>query len=306
MAAGSTSKRVPGQNAQSFNYNDPVQFCHISPTKYLGDFAALNGAHLLLAHLVESDKKYRNFYAKLNDGKYKIMDNSAFEMFKQGREMYDSAKLLDMAKACNADCIVMTDYPRQKSIDTIVKAKELAPRFKDAGFDTFFCPQSELGDLDDLMFAFEWALNNPDIDVIGVSILACPIALGVDERMEGRERNEAYRLQRYLSRYTIFQELDRRGLLDQRALKRFHCLGMTDGPNEVALLSPYHPFIRTWDSSAAIWAGLNDIRFDNSPTGLINGKFELEVDFNHSLPLTKEVAYNVMRNAYYINNMCKS
>lgn len=305
MAAGSTSKRVPGQNVRYIDAYDPIQFCHISPTKYLSDFAALNGAHLILAHLVESDKKYRNFYAKLNDGKYKIMDNSAFEMFKQGREMYDSAKLLDMAKACNADCIVMTDYPRQKSIDTIIKAKELAPRFKDAGFDTFFCPQSELGDLDDLMFAFEWALNNPDIDVIGVSILACPIALGVDERMEGCERNEAYRLQRYLSRGMIFQEMERRGLLDDNAIKRFHCLGMTDGPNEVALLANYHRYIRTWDSSAAVWAGLNGIQFDNSPTGLINGKFEREVDFNHSLPLTKDVAYNVMRNAYYINNMCK-
>lgn len=305
MVAESTLKLVPGQSGRFINPYTPVQFCHISPTKYLGDFAALNGAHLILAHLVESDKKYRDFYAKLNDGKYKIMDNSAFEMFKQGREMYDSAKLLNMAKACKADCIVMTDYPRQKSIETIVKAKELAPRFKDAGFDTFFCPQSELGDLDDLMFAFEWALNNSDVDVIGVSILACPIALGVDESKNAEDRNEAYRLQRYLSRYTIFQELERRGLLGEAAIKRFHCLGMTDGPNEVALLAPYHRYIRTWDSSAAIWAGLNGITFDNSPTGLINGKFEKEVDFNHSLTLTKDIAYDVMRNAYYINNMCK-
>jgi hypothetical protein len=30
-----------------------------------------------------------------------------------------------------------------------------------------------------------------------------------------------------------------------------------------------------------VWAGLNGIAFDNSPTGLINGKFEKEVDFYH-------------------------
>ena len=56
---------------------------------------------------------------------------------------------------------------------------------------------------------------------------------------------------------------------------------MVDGPNEIDLVKDYHNVITTWDSSAAIWAGMNGIGFDNSPTGLINGKFEEEVDFNY-------------------------
>ena len=164
--------------------SDPIKFCHIAPTNYLSNFAYLNGAHLVLAHLVESDPEYRDFYANLNDGKYMIMDNSAFEMFKQKRPMYDSTALLGLAQSIGADCIVMTDYPGQPSYKTREAAESLAPEFKSKGFDTFFCPQSELGDLEDLIQSFRWALNNPLIDLIGVSILACPIPLGIDESME--------------------------------------------------------------------------------------------------------------------------
>ena len=84
-----------------------IQFCHIAPSAYLEVFTRTNGAHLILAHLVETDEYYRNFYANLNDGKLKIMDNSAFEMYKQGRPMYPTDKLVEMGNACKADMIVM-------------------------------------------------------------------------------------------------------------------------------------------------------------------------------------------------------
>ena len=58
---------------------------------------------------------------------------------------------------------------------------------------------------------------------------------------------------------------------------------MLDGPNEIKLMDGFD--IDTWDSSAAIWAGLHQIAFDNSPTGLIDGKFELEVDFGLTPPI---------------------
>jgi hypothetical protein len=55
---------------------------------------------------------------------------------------------------------------------------------------------------------------------------------------------------------------------------------MVDGPNEVMFMHPFQDWIDTWDSSSAIWAGLNGIQYDSTPTGLRDGKFELEVDFN--------------------------
>lgn len=272
-----------------------INFCHISPTPHLSKYTQSNGAHLILAHLVEEDPVYRDYYANINDGKYKIMDNSAFEMFKLGREMYQSDKLIEMASLCKADCIVLSDYPKQHSQRTMYAAKSLIPQFKSAGFETFFCPQSQLGDIVDYVNCIEWGLHHPDIDLIGISILGAPIACGVDEStFEGGKRSDAYKLQRYLSRLAVFRELEKRNLLGPLARKRFHCLGMVDGPKEIDLLREYHQYIYSWDSSAAVWAGINGIRFDESPTGLINGKFESEVDF-HSIQEhnTADVFYNI-------------
>ena len=104
-----------------------IDFCHIAPTAYLHWFTKSNGAHLLLAHLVEEDEEYCNYYANLDDGKYKIMDNSAFEMYKQGRPMYSTDDLLPMAELCKADMIVMSDYPDRPAQCTINACIETAP-----------------------------------------------------------------------------------------------------------------------------------------------------------------------------------
>lgn len=276
-----------------------IDFCHISPTAYLPAFTRTNGSHLLLAHLVESDETYRNFYANLDDGCFKIMDNSAFEMYKQGRPMYPTSKLLEMGKACKADMIVLSDYPGEPGQKTIDAAKKTALKYKDAGFETFFVPQSKVGDFDDYMDCLEWALDEatkpePIVDRIGLSILGCPNAYGVEKDNK---------LQRYLSRYAILKELDNRQIWEREHINIFHCLGMVDGPKEIELLSPWADFIASWDSSAAVWAGLNNVRFDNSPTGLVNGKFELEVDFDLKGNLTVDQINDVLYNVEYIDNL---
>ena len=278
-----------------------IDFCHIAPTPHL-NLTTDNGAHLLLAHLVEEDEQYVEYYASLKDGKTKILDNSAFERFKAGLDMYPSEKLIEMGKRVNADIIVMSDYPKQKSAVTIAAARKLNEEFADYGFWSFFVPQSELGDIEDYIQAVDWALDMPNIRLIGLSILGCPIALGLDESPSGA-RSDAYKMQRFLSRWRILQILKERGILDHRAIKRFHCLGMVDGPNEISLLEPYHEYISSWDSSAAVWAGLNGISFDNSPTGLINGKYEKEVDFDCHIGdnrLLDMATYNIN----YINYLC--
>lgn len=274
-----------------------VKFCHIAPTAYLESFTRTNGAHLLLAHLVESDPEYRTYYRNLKDGKEKIMDNSAFEMYKQGREMYPTKELLKLAKLINADMIVMSDYPNEPASKTIEVAEETAHQYKEEGFQTFFVPQSNIGDFEDYMYCMEWALTHPGyVDRIGLSILGCPNAYGVEKDNK---------LQRYLSRYAILQELDKRDLLRSRFEMGgvFHCLGMVDGPKEIELLRPWHEFIATWDSSAAVWAGLNGIRFDNSPTGLVDGKFEKEVDFSYNEPLTINNVNATLYNIEYIDRL---
>ena len=270
-----------------------IDFCHIMPTAFLNTYANKYKTQLILAHLVEEDEHYRNFFAKYN--RTKIMDNSAFEMFKTGQPMYPADKLIEMGHKVNADYIVMSDYPNEDPSKTIAAAEELAPKFKEAEFGTFFCPQSKIGDLEGLISAFAWAANSHLVDYIGFSILNIPNAYGV-------EKNN--KLQRYLSRLKFVQELDKRGILEQivNNKKKIHFLGMVDGPNEIELMgyNGYDECIDTWDSSAAVWYGLNGIKFDNSPTGSVNGKFEKEVDFNEKQGDNTSVRYNLA----YIDKLC--
>lgn len=273
-----------------------VNFCHISPTKHLNDFCAKQTHHLLLAHLVEDDEEYTKWYASHKaEGQTYILDNSAFECFKQGRPMYPSDNLIEMGHRVKADYLVMSDYPNEPGKRTIEAAQELAPQFRKEGFGTFFVPQSEIGDIEDYIATFAWAASSPLVDYIGVSILGVPNAYGV-------ERNN--KLQRFFSRWHMMNILGERGILRmvQQNSKRIHFLGMVDGPNEILLVNKHT--IHTWDSSAAVWAGLNGIPFDNTPTGLVNGKFEDEVLFDHKC--TDQTLVDLAsENVNYINNLCK-
>ena len=246
-----------------------IEFCAIAPTSYLS-FVKGRPVHLVLAHLIETDKEYTEFYKKESEnGSVIILDNSAFEMYKRNEPMYDSEKLIEMGNKVNATYIVLSDYPNESSKVTINVAKKLIPIFKEANFKTFFVPQSKIGDLSDYLEAWKWAANNSEIDLIGLSILGAPNAFGVEKDNK---------LQRYLSRSHILSLLEKEGILDNIGENRIHCLGMLDGPNEVELFRKYFKNIYSMDSSSPIWAGINNIQYDHSPTGLIDGKFE-KVEF---------------------------
>ena len=76
---------------------------------------------------------------------------------------------------------------------------------------------------------------------------------------------------------------------------------MVDGPNECSLIQDYLWAVDSWDSSAAVWAGMCDISFDNSPSGLIDGKNEIEVDFDHKVGDIANIAL-AMKNMKYIDD----
>lgn len=275
-----------------------INFCHIAPTPHL-NLTHKRPVHLVLAHLVEQDSSYVDYYLDQKDrfNCQLILDNSAFEMYKQGRPMYPSNKLIEMGKRVNADYVVMTDYPAEPGEKTIEAAKKLAPEIHEAGMKTFYVPQSAIGDKADCIKSYQWAVDNPKlVDYIGVSILTAPNVYGVEK---------GNKLQRFVSRLRLMYEM--RESMIFRSFKKqgqkVHFLGMMDGPNEIMYMSPFGDYIDTWDSSAAVWAGLNGIAFDQSPTGLINGKFEEEVDFNfrtENVDLLDLAAANME----YIDRLC--
>ncbi|QIG70629.1 DUF3310 domain-containing protein [Rhizobium phage RHph_I1_18] len=273
-----------------------MQFGYIAPTAALQPLNILdeNKFHLVLAHLVESDKVYAELYrrAAAVDGATIILDNSGFELYKQGKPMFDPEKLIDLGKKVNAQYIVLPDYPGEDGEKSRAAAEVYAPKFHAAGFKTFYVPQSKIGDLPGLVDECNWAFSSPLIDYIGISILAVPNAYGVEQ---------GNNLQRYLSRYSFMQILNHQmivfsGYNIHEASKKFntkvHFLGMVDGPNEIELMMTLIEqgiVIDTWDSSSPVWAGINNVRYDNSPTGLINGKIESHVDFGSTVISHKEI-----------------
>lgn len=272
-----------------------INFCQISPTAHLEDFCTFNNVHLILAHLVESDPVYTEWYKDRQE--LKIIDNGIFEMFKQGRPPFDPDKLLEMAQQVEADVIVMSDYPNQHSSVTIEAAEKLAPIFHNNGFKTFFVPQSNMGDIEDYINACEYGATSDNVDFLGISILGVPLAFGNIEKDN--------KLQRFLSRWKMMQILEHRGILQKIKDngKKIHFLGALDGwPGEVQLCKDYHDDIFSWDSSGAVWLGLHaNLRYDNSPTCQIDGKYEHEVLFDYATTDQTRID-NALYNIKYLLN----
>ena len=279
-----------------------IRMCHIAPTAYMHLSSPWNDCFLSLAHLIEKDDTYVMTHGFAYDqaeleGReiVKIMDNSAYEMFKEhgAGYVFNPAKLIDQAKKIKADYIVLPDYPGRDSFHTKDGCNLYAQQFKDAGFGTFFCPQSTPGNLGQYLECIQWGATNPLVDYIGISILGVPNAFGVLDNP----------LQRYNSRAALMRILDREGTLDliKHHGTKIHFLGMLDGPREIDLVAPYHKYIDSWDSSAAVWAAINGVSFDDSPTGLLNGKVETPVDFN--APYNELHLKRVLNNISFIHHL---
>lgn len=249
-------------------------FCFITPIPYLEQFASPvttgPNRHLVLAHLVDQSEVYANYYLHRSlAGDYIMMDNSAYEL----HEPYSPNKLMRLAEQCGAHAIVLPDYPFQPARKTIDAAKEFAPQFKAAGYHTFFVPQSERGQDYDWEEGYTWAAANPDIDIIGMSILGIPNALPVID--------PSY------ARVVMTALLIDKGIFARN--KAHHYLGLNSGPGlEIPSLLRMDA-LTSIDSSGPVWAGIHGHSYTTDADSLqMVKKLKSVVDFD--LPLSKDKA----------------
>lgn len=254
-----------------FKPTDKPAFCIIAPVEYL-DYTKQSNTHLVLAHIVDKDWRYGNFYRKLSEtGQHRIiMDNGAFELGKS----YDPEKLVQLGKQCGAHAIVLPDYPGQPARVTIEAAEQYAPMFKTAGFKTMFVPHSRVGDWSDWLDGYYWTSEDGDkhVDMIGMSILNIPNALP--------------HIPRSYVRVVATQMLMSQHLFNKN--KYHHYLGLNAGP---ALEIP--PLItmgalNSCDSSNPVWMAILGHEYSyNTDSYLAVKKTKKEVDFE--FPLIKDV-----------------
>jgi hypothetical protein len=232
--------------------------------------------HLVLAHLVDEDEAYADFYASRNE--FKIMDNGAFEL----GASYDPTKLIELGTKCKADAIVLPDYPFEPSSKTVGASAAMIDPVKDAGFKTMFVPQSMTDDVEDWIDAYVWAAETPSIDIIGMSILGIPNALSF--------------IHPGYARVVMTALLQDRGLFNYD--KYHHYLGLTSGPNlEIPSLLNLGA-LDSCDSSGPVWAGLCGHRYsENTDSYQSTSKVKMPVDFDY--PLTDnedtldDIQYNI-------------
>ena len=240
--------------------NEKPQFCIITPTQYLEKYASQSSMHLILAHLVDTDEEYANFYAK--QGGVKIMDNGGFEL----GESYAPDKLVELGKKCGADTIVLPDYPFKNWEVTAMASEKMIEQVKDAGFYTFYCPQSETGDWKGWVDGYRWGADHEGIDIIGMSILALPNALP--------------HIPKAYARVVGTELLQRGGLFADE--KYHHYLGLNAGPAlEIPALIKMGA-LDSCDSSNPVWAGICGQMYTKSADSYLPiRKISKHVDFKY-------------------------
>lgn len=262
--------------------NRSPEFCIIAPTKLL-HVTKQSKSHLVLAHLVDTDPEYRQFYNSLSDDHFIIMDNGAFEL----GESYAPEKLVDLGRACNANVIVLPDYPNQHYQKTIDASESVIDDIRAAGFKTMFVPQSEKGETDQWLMGYDYAANNPHIDMIGMSILGIPNAIP--------HIHIAY------ARVVMTMILIDRNLFNYN--KHHHYLGLNSGPKlEIPSLLALGA-LDTCDSSNPVWSAILGHEYSKNTDSLLSiQKPKMHVNFdydtsnqeildriNHNINLTLEL-----------------
>ena len=244
----------------------PIQFAHIAPVEHILHAAAHSRVHMALQHLtldtdLNDPVEYIKKFNKLSDeGHYIYLDNSQFELGKP-------CNLDDLIKAghqIDASCLILPDGDMSEESIKLVKSN---------GFDVMVIPAGDQLDVEFLL-----ALDNPDIDIVGLSYSKTSAFLG-------RHRHSA------TSRFDFLS-----GLGTVLPNKRIHLLGAVM-PGEIALMKPYQDAIYSWDTSMAIWAGLNDVNIKT-----LTHKFGEPVDFT----CQKQWNLTCDLNISYINTLLNS
>ena len=228
-----------------------IKLCHIAPVNYVELGIAYSDMDMILAHIADENDVYAEAFKKSDN--LKLLDNGAFEL----DQPYGVDKMIEIGKKVEADILVLPDYPLQPWEDGWDEIDERIKAYKDAGFKVMFAPQSLKGDESGYMLSLVKAVMDERIDFIGLSILACPNAF--DKLPEHKVREKILGMMANMP----------------GAEKRFHILGMLGSVDEIKRLTYYSKLIHSWDTSAAVWYGINDLTVEGRTE-----KFTKHVDFD--------------------------
>lgn len=264
-----------------------IKYGYISPVKYQHLIPESADFHLILAHLLDN-KEYVDFYkAKIKRGDTVILDNSAFE-FKRALSADEILGFIERS-GIQPTYVVAPDYPFEDWKTTMASTLSFIQQVKNEPYKIMAVPQSVKGDVKGWMQSYQQMYDDPDISVIGMSILGIPNAFCSLTGTNNIAFNRVFATQ-YILENTIVKP----------GKKWHHYLGLGGGPREI-LMQRQLELMDSNDSSSPFWHGYLDTKFDDSLWGLKNGKSKIEVDFD--APYMESSAKTIKYNVDYMENL---
>ncbi len=258
-----------------------MRIAFISPTKLIEDFHG--DFHLALSHLI-GGSFYKNKYVRtlLSTRLPIILDNGLFENGKPEAvtSLFKKARMLGAHTVFCPDTL----YNRKKTEATLIKiAKEY-----EGPIGLGFVVQAD--NVKDYIESYQWAVEQPQITLIGLSILAIPKAFkeitGTDDITTNRIRC-----------LKMLSELPKH--------KSSHLLGLGNSYRDVEYAVKNCKWIVSHDSSSAVWNAIQRKAIDPITLDVVGGKTPIPVDFNWEGELDNEQVRLIQSNMRVVRKLVK-
>jgi len=294
-----------------------IKICVISPISHLEDFSHLGEIDMSLSHLVLENggcNDYSRYYQKQSEkGRYVILDNSAFELEQRGKGL-DPNLVLDAAEVICPSEVIATDVLFEgaatvwstKNFIKAMKARNLIGKYKVMAVVQGKTEEEWF----DCLIQLLWI---PEVDVIGFSKLSIPMSflgeressgncaqarLKCTEKIQSRIDDLIKKESCYGALFSPLTRLYRE--CDNGGVVQVHLLGGDNWTAWEMKQQSRYPWIRSNDSSCAVWYGADLQEFDDE--GKINDIILEKPDLENENERTKgrlEVA-----RGYILSNIC--
>ena len=267
----------------------PLKVAYISPIQYLSLIPEEADFHLLLAHLLPNERYCEFYREKQKRGDFIIIDNSAFEL-PQPLKLKEYSKLIENS-GITPKIIVAPDFLFKPWEETYSASFEFIINYGDY-FDSsktkiMVVPQSIRGDIEGWIKCHDLLTEMNNVEFCGLAIKTMANALC---HITGTKDISVNR---------IFSLIYLKDKLKDNI--KYHALGWSS-PREIIFMDIFDEIYST-DSSSIFWHGINNIRYDDSPSGLKEGKINKPVDFfiDYDENRIEDIQYNLQ----WIKNLLK-
>lgn len=288
-----------------------MKVCVITPVSHLDLASYGNGIHMALSHIaLESDDYVEAYHRFKNKGEYIILDNSAFELEKQGKGL-DPKPVIDAAKLIGVDEVIATDVLCEGDA-TVASTRNFIKEFREAyGEETrqgkpvpkiMAVPQGK--SVEEWTDCYLRLVAMDGVDVVGFSKIAVPISFGGPKarKIDGGVTQGRLKLYDYLDENQLWPfDLNRNvkvHLLGGDSWSGYELASINKHTGEFGPISQRR-LIRSNDTSAPVWYGANGVAFNpfsGKASKFIEEKPDLEDKRQTTSEMIKENYALVMKN----------